>query len=191
MPRWTFFDTAGEIELFERHDLNPEQLGHAEKLERARPILNRLVADHENRHTLIAVARHLGDLHVDSRFVDSNELHDIFSRALRGGRLVLLRGHHHPIPGGGGHNKKEEPPEPPPPGPAPKPPRPAKTSWVEIAFLCEDRSPAAGEHYQLQLPDGSLREGTVPKSGIVRIEKIDPGNCKLFMPDLQGSEWSA
>jgi hypothetical protein len=190
MPRWTFFDGASEIELFERHDLSALQLSRAEEFERARPILNRLVTDHENRHTLIAVARFLGDLHVDSRFVDSNDLHDIFTRALRHGRLVLLRGHHHPIPGGG-RKKNEEPPEPPPPGPPAKPPRPAKTSWIEFAFLAEDGSPAVGEHYQIQLPGGALREGVVPKSGLVRVEKIDPGSCKLFMPDLQGSDWSA
>jgi hypothetical protein len=188
MPRWTFFDAAVEIELFERHDLSAEELAKAQTPEAARSILNRILVDRDNRHGLVDVARALGDFHGDARHLSFDRLNDILKRAVHDGRLVLLRGHHHPIPGGG---KKVEPPAPPPPGPDPKPPRPAKLSWIEVNFLGEDGTPASGEHYQLQLPDGSVREGVVPKSGTVRIEKLDPGTCKVFMPDLQAAEWSA
>jgi hypothetical protein len=70
----------------------------------------------------------------------------------------------------------------PPPKPAP-PPR--QKTWVEIELLDEQGQPMAKEHYRIELPDGSIRDGLLDPQGRARIDGIDPGMCQITFPDLK------
>ena len=66
-----------------------------------------------------------------------------------------------------------------------------KKSWIEIKLIDEDGNPVAGERYRVTLPDGStLAEGTLDEKGFARVDNIDPGNCKVTFPELDGEVWS-
>jgi len=64
-----------------------------------------------------------------------------------------------------------------------------KQSWVEIELVDEDSQPVPGEKYQIQLPDGSVAEGTLDHKGYARVEGIDPGSCKVTFPNLDKEAW--
>ena len=64
-----------------------------------------------------------------------------------------------------------------------------KTSWVEVELVDEDGEPVAGEKYEITLPDGRVAKGTTNEKGLVRIEGIDPGSCKVTFPNLDKSAW--
>ena len=66
---------------------------------------------------------------------------------------------------------------------------PAKASWVEIALVDDDGLPVAFEPYQVELPDGSMIEGTLDGTGQARIEGIDPGTCKVSFPNRDAKDW--
>ncbi len=70
---------------------------------------------------------------------------------------------------------------------------PKKKAWVEILVLDDGTppQPVAGDHYRIELPDGTLLEGKVNAKGKARIEDIDPGQCKVSFPDLDSAAWSA
>jgi type VI secretion system secreted protein VgrG len=73
----------------------------------------------------------------------------------------------------GGEEKKE--PEPP--------------DWIELEMVNEDGEPAAGERYTIELPDGSVAEGTLDQKGYARVEGVKPGNCKVSFPNLDKKNW--
>jgi type VI secretion system secreted protein VgrG len=65
-----------------------------------------------------------------------------------------------------------------------------KTNWVEISLVDEQGNPAAGEPYQVTLPDGStVADGTLDDKGCARVTNIDPGNCKVTFPNLDKDVW--
>jgi len=57
--------------------------------------------------------------------------------------------------------------------------------WIEIEVLEEDGSPAAGEPYRIQLPDGEMREGEIGQTGMVRFDGIACGICKVWFPGTE------
>jgi type VI secretion system secreted protein VgrG len=61
--------------------------------------------------------------------------------------------------------------------------------WVEIELLDEAGKPVPGEHYQIELPDGSTTEGTLDSQGQARVDGIDPGNCKISFPNIDKKSW--
>ncbi|HZV00719.1 MAG TPA: hypothetical protein VFF73_28650 [Planctomycetota bacterium] len=61
-------------------------------------------------------------------------------------------------------------------------PASAGTDWIELEFQDEAGAPLGGEEYELVLPDGSTRTGKVDGSGLVRIEGIPAGPCKVRLP---------
>ncbi len=69
-----------------------------------------------------------------------------------------------------------------------KPKRLTKT-WVEFEVVDMEGNPAVGCKYKVMLPDGSLHEGTLDKTGIVRFENIDPENSVFTLPDLDRDAW--
>jgi hypothetical protein len=77
------------------------------------------------------------------------------------------------------------------PPPAPPPPRPTKTkTWIEIELVDDKGKPVVGERYRIVLPDGSQEEDHLDGHGCARINNLDPGECQISFPDIDGREWS-
>ena len=67
-----------------------------------------------------------------------------------------------------------------------------KESWIELVLTDEDDNPVAGERYRVTLPDGNtISEGTTDSDGYAKVTNIDPGNCKITFPELDGRSWDA
>ncbi len=58
-----------------------------------------------------------------------------------------------------------------------------KTEWIEIVVIDDLGKPYTGP-YRIALPDGSVREGNFDEQGLWGDYDIDPGNCKLLLPDI-------
>jgi len=65
----------------------------------------------------------------------------------------------------------------------------AEKSWIEIELLDEDDNPVPGEKYQIELPDGSVAQGTLDENGFARVERIESGDCKITFPNLDKDAW--
>lgn len=61
--------------------------------------------------------------------------------------------------------------------------------WVEIELLDEHGKPVPSEPYRIELPDGSVTEGSTDDRGRARVDGIDPGNCKISFPLLDQRSW--
>lgn len=64
-----------------------------------------------------------------------------------------------------------------------------KTHWVEISMVDKDGNAAAGERYEITLPNGDTISGDLDVRGNARIEGIDPGYCKVRFPGLDKTLW--
>ena len=62
-------------------------------------------------------------------------------------------------------------------------------TWIEIELIGEDDEPIPGEKYKIEMPDGSVAQGTLDGDGLARKEGIDPGTCKISFPDLDQDAW--
>lgn len=69
-------------------------------------------------------------------------------------------------------------------------PREEKT-WVAIGLVTDDDPPrpVPSKRYRIELPDGSVIEGSLDGNGLARITGIDPGDCKVSFPDLDAKDW--
>lgn len=65
----------------------------------------------------------------------------------------------------------------------------AVKDWIEVQIQYEDGSPFDGS-YAVLLPNGRKTEGTPNADGLVRIEDVDPGSCKLSFSQLDASVWA-
>lgn len=64
-----------------------------------------------------------------------------------------------------------------------------QTSWIEVTLLDEDERPIPGEAYEITLPDGSVKAGTLDNNGFVRVDGIAPGQCQVIFPNLDPESW--
>jgi uncharacterized Zn-binding protein involved in type VI secretion len=64
-----------------------------------------------------------------------------------------------------------------------------KKVWVEIELVDQDGEAVPNEPYCIQLPDGTVSEGSTDGNGIARVEGIDPGNCQINFPSLDQRSW--
>jgi hypothetical protein len=65
-----------------------------------------------------------------------------------------------------------------------------KKSWIEVEMIDEANQPVAGIRYRITLPDGeTVAEGALDEKGLVRIDSIEPGTCKITFPDLDGKAY--
>jgi hypothetical protein len=58
----------------------------------------------------------------------------------------------------------------------------AKTEWIEIEVHDELGKPYTGA-YKIQLPDGTFAEGNFDETGLWGDYDIDPGQCKMIVPE--------
>ncbi len=149
--------------------------------------LRRFKSDAIAMGALRRLCAHLGSEPAESPS-DETTLKEI-ARALRSGRLHLCR-----IPrsaGSGGAEPEEEikrKPAPPPRFGA-KTERRRKKTWVEFAVIDAEGNPVSGLPFLVMLPDGSLQEGTLDKTGKVRFGQIDPDNSVFSLPSLDREGW--
>ena len=62
-------------------------------------------------------------------------------------------------------------------------------TWIGIQLQYEDGKPVPNEPYRLQLPDGSIVEGSLDENGKAGVKEIDPGQCKVCFPRVDGRVW--
>ncbi len=66
-----------------------------------------------------------------------------------------------------------------------------KKSWIEVQLFDQDGDPVPGERYRVTLPDGTtIAEGSLDEKGFAKVKNIDPGNCKITFPRLDGRAWN-
>ncbi len=80
------------------------------------------------------------------------------------------------------------------PAPAYKPPQTEeeeekKTAWIEIELVDEADEPVPSEKYEIKLPDGSVKKGTLDGKGFARVDRIEPGTCEITFPNLDKEAW--
>ncbi len=63
-----------------------------------------------------------------------------------------------------------------------------KTDWIEVEVTDEDGKPMVGEKYEIELPDGSVKRGVTDMKGKVKLQGIDPGQCKITFPERKDSD---
>lgn len=68
-------------------------------------------------------------------------------------------------------------------------PKVAQQDWIEIRMEYDDGSPFDGSCVLL-LPDSRKTEGPPDADGVVRLERLDPGSCKLSFPELDALGWA-
>jgi hypothetical protein len=66
----------------------------------------------------------------------------------------------------------------------------SKSSWIEIELKDDDGAPVPFVRFRVIPPDERVREGTLDDKGFARIGGIDPGQCKILFPDLDGRGWA-
>ena len=65
-----------------------------------------------------------------------------------------------------------------------------KTHFVEVELVDDAGKPITGERVRVTLPDGTtISERSTDEKGLVRIDNIDPGSCKITFPDLDDNAW--
>ncbi len=66
----------------------------------------------------------------------------------------------------------------------------SEKTWIEIELVDENGDPIAGERYRMTLPDGTtVAQGRTDEKGVARVKGVDPGECQITFPDLDGEAW--
>ena len=66
---------------------------------------------------------------------------------------------------------------------------PGPTTWVEFCLVDMEGNPVGGKRYRAQLPGGATPEGTLPQSGCVRFDGIQPGMASISFPEFDQDAW--
>jgi hypothetical protein len=74
------------------------------------------------------------------------------------------------------------------PAPAAPTQRETKRDWIEIEVVYDDGTPYDGNCH-VQLPSGAETDGAPDEDGVVRIDGLLPGSCRVSFPDLDASVW--
>lgn len=62
-------------------------------------------------------------------------------------------------------------------------------TWLVLELVDDDGKPVPHARYVVTLPDGSTREGTLNKNGYARLDGVNPGQCQVSFPLLEGRSW--
>jgi hypothetical protein len=65
-----------------------------------------------------------------------------------------------------------------------------ETDWLLIELRDHEGNPAKGAKYRVELPDGSVIEGTLDENGRAGVEGIDPGSCTVTFPEFAEEAWN-
>jgi hypothetical protein len=122
-----------------------------------------------------------------THLLEDEEILKEIARSLQVRRLHICR-ETRSIAAGGGVQAEAAERKPEEQGPVAAKPRSRKT-WVEFAVVDMEGNPASGHRFMVMLPDGSLHEGTLGKTGKVRFDKIDPDTSVFSLPDLDQDAW--
>lgn len=152
--------------------------------------IDRWLADPATRLTMVEMYEDLtsraGSVATRTRGLDLHRyIKPGLIEAFRRGEFVLLREPHVtiiPV-----KEKKKEAPAREEQKPVPEPPK--RKAWVEIEVIDEDDNPVPDARFVLELPDGSMKRGTLGADGRARLSEIEPGTCKVSFPDFDASEW--
>jgi hypothetical protein len=69
---------------------------------------------------------------------------------------------------------------------------PAKnTEWIEIQLVGEDGSGVRNEKCTIIAPDGKEHRGKTDANGMLRVEGIPEGECKVSFVDLDKDAWES
>lgn len=64
--------------------------------------------------------------------------------------------------------------------------------WIQIELVDADDQPVPGEAYEIELPDGERRTGTLDERGLAYVGDIKTaGSCKVCFPSIDAKEWRA
>lgn len=63
--------------------------------------------------------------------------------------------------------------------------------WIEIELLDEDGVGIANEEYLIVTPDEEKHRGVTDADGLVRLDGIVKGQCKVTFPNLDKEAWCA
>jgi type VI secretion system secreted protein VgrG len=58
--------------------------------------------------------------------------------------------------------------------------------FVELQLVDEDGNPVPDAKYELHLPTGEVKKGTLDGSGKARVEGVPPGACRVVFPGFAG-----
>jgi hypothetical protein len=123
----------------------------------------------------------------DAHSLEDEEIVAQIARSLRERRLHVCRETRgNAAAGGAPPETAEQKPE---ESDSPAAPQRSNKAWVEFAVVDMEGNPAPGHRFVAMLPDGSLQEGTLGKTGRVRFEHIDPDTCVFSLPDLDRDAW--
>lgn len=133
------------------------------------------------RHLALELLGLLGE-----RGTTDDDLTEHLLRRLECERLVLFRVVKPALPSGGSGSL-------PPPASAELNIAPAREAasdhWIEVRIVDQDGRPAVGVRYRLVLSDGTTREGRTGEHGIIYVDEMPAGKCRLSLPDTDGSAW--
>ena len=62
-------------------------------------------------------------------------------------------------------------------------------TYIEIVLKDTDGKPCAGEPYEILVPGGDLRTGSLDQNGYAIEVGLDPGTCEVSFPRLDGRTW--
>jgi uncharacterized Zn-binding protein involved in type VI secretion len=65
-----------------------------------------------------------------------------------------------------------------------------ETGWIEAELVDEQGEPISYQHCRVTTPDGTVREGWTDAKGLLRLEGIKPGQCKITFPELDAEAWT-
>jgi type VI secretion system secreted protein VgrG len=63
------------------------------------------------------------------------------------------------------------------------------TSWIEIELIDELGRPVPSERYEIKLPDGMIRRGTLDRRGMAHVLLPNPELCEITFPRLDAAAW--
>lgn len=191
-PWWILPGCGSRYRIVQGWELQPAHRPRAVSAALVAPLLDRWLSSCSDQ-VLQDMGRSLGDVWSSGRTVlDQAEyrqrLKQRLAQAFRRGELVALVLEERGTPEGpwassGPTEVRAQPSSQPPPL------KKKDQTFIAIRMRGEDGQPVPAVRYRITLPDGSAQEGLLDDQGSARIDGIQPGQCEVTFPELDGSAW--